>query len=104
MLVAAGQLTKDSDKNREKDGKKGMYNVITPDKDQHDTMCAMYMFETYTHKHLKENIQVMESDSSTQQPKLLEEIKRGVFYTMVLSVRASPLHLGEEHIRCEQNK
>lgn len=51
--MAAAQLSKDSDKNREKDRKKGMDSVITPDKDQHDTICAMYMFETYTHKHRK---------------------------------------------------
>lgn len=91
LLVAAGQLTKDSDKNRETDGKKGMYSVITPDKDQHDTVCAMCMFETYTHKYIKENIQVVESDSSAQQPKLHEEMKKRFFYTVVLSVRASPL-------------
>lgn len=48
--MAIGQLTTDSDKNTEKDGKKGTDSVIPPDKDQHDATHAIYIFETYTHK------------------------------------------------------
>lgn len=78
--MATGQLAMDSDKNTEKDGKKGRDSVITPDKDQNDTTYAIYMFETYTHKHIKENIQDMESGSSTEQPQLHKETKKDFLY------------------------
>lgn len=80
MFVATGQLTVDSDKNTEKDGEKGTDSVITPDKDQHDTTCAIYIFETYTHKHVKENIQDVQSGSSTEQPQLHKETKSIFLY------------------------
>lgn len=45
LFVYAGQLTKDSDKNTGKNEKKGINSVITPDKAQHNTACAVYISE-----------------------------------------------------------
>lgn len=55
-----------------------MNSVITPDKAQHNTACAVYVSETYTHKHVTENIQ--NAGSSTKQPPFHEETKEGVLY------------------------
>lgn len=50
-----------------------------------------YVFETYTHKHIKENIQDVQSGSSTGQPQLHTEMNKDFFYTAMLAVRASSL-------------
>jgi len=77
--VATGQLTMDGDIDTGKDVKQGTNSVIAPDKDQLDTMCAINIFETYTRKHIKANTQDVQSGSSTEQPPLHKETKKGFF-------------------------